>query len=209
MEALAVAAPFLAMAGGATSVVGGLVEGDSAARAAKAQGAAERDAANYRSAQLFQQAGQERATAQRKAIEERRRSRLAQSRAVAIAAGSGGGATDPTVTHILGDLAGEGEYNALAQLYTGEESAIGLETQGRASKYEGKLAYKAGKSSAKAIRRASYVDAVGKVLTMGSNIGFASKYGANPNGGGVDPDPAAQMPAYYSFNREYNYDRQF
>src|SRR3990172_2605978 len=86
-------------------------------------GNAARKSANFQAAQMNQQAGQERATSQRAAIEQRRAARIAASRATALAAASGGGATDPTVLNILGDIKTEGEYNALSAMFGGEERA--------------------------------------------------------------------------------------
>jgi hypothetical protein len=105
------------------------------------QGAAADRAATFRAEQLEQAAGQERAGAQRAAMEQRRQGRLALSRLQAIA---GGGGLDPTVVTLAGRLAGEGEYRALSALYEGEERALGMEMQGEAARYEGRLARRAG-----------------------------------------------------------------
>lgn len=108
------------------------------------QGNAARGAANYQAAQLQQQAGQERATSQRQAMEERRRARFAQSRLQALAAASGAGATDPTVIDLSGDIAAEGEYRALTALFGGEERARGLTMNAQARRYEGQQQRRAG-----------------------------------------------------------------
>jgi hypothetical protein len=100
--------------------------------------------AKFQAAQMEQQAGQERATSQRVAIEERRRAAIAGSNAQAAAASSGGGATDPTVLNIQGGLAGQGEYNALTALFEGEEKARGLNLQAASTRMQGKQAKKAG-----------------------------------------------------------------
>lgn len=100
--------------------------------------------AKFQAAQMEQQAGQEKATSQRVAIEERRRAAIAGSNAQAAAASSGGGATDPTVLNIMGGLAGQGEYNALTALFEGEEKARGLNLQATSTRMQGKQAKKAG-----------------------------------------------------------------
>lgn len=133
MAVLAAAAPFLAAAGTVVSTIGAIQQGN-----------AQQAAANYQAAQLTQQAGQDRATAQRQAIEERRKAGLALSRVQAFSAASGAGATDPTVNNIAGDIAGQGEYNALTQLYNGEERARGLENQASATRFQGQQAHQAG-----------------------------------------------------------------
>lgn len=93
--------------------------------------------------QLDQQAGQDRASSQRAAMEQRRQARLLQSRALARAAATGG-ASDPTVVNILANLEGEGEYRALTALYEGEERARNSEMQADARRREAKNAKKAG-----------------------------------------------------------------
>lgn len=111
------------------------------------QGKAANANAKFQSAQLQQQAGQDRASAQRVAIEERRRGAIAQSNAQAASAASGGGATDPTVLNITGGLAKQGEYNALSALFSGEEKARGQELQGASLRSQGKQAKKSGYQS--------------------------------------------------------------
>lgn len=107
-------------------------------------GAAQDGAAQFRAAQLEQQAGQERASAQRTAMEARRRAKLAASRAQALSASSGAGALDPTVLKLMSGIAGEGELAADNALYQGEERAIGLQTSAAANRYEGSQARRAG-----------------------------------------------------------------
>lgn len=113
--------------------------------------------------QLEIQAGTERASSQRRAMEERRQARLVSSRALAVAAASGG-ASDPTVVNMMADIEGEGEYRALSALYEGNEEAIGLENQARARRKE-----------AKNVKKASYLKAGSTILQAGSSL--ASRYG--------------------------------
>lgn len=129
-----------------------------------AQGNAARAAGNYQAAQLNQQAGQERAIAQRNAIEQRHKATLANSRALAVAAAGGGGASDPTVNNIMGDITGQGEYNALSALYTGEERARGMNMQADVARLEGKQA-----------RSASLLKAGTTILGAGSTL--ADRFG--------------------------------
>jgi hypothetical protein len=100
--------------------------------------------AKFQAAQAQQQAGQERATAQRVAIEERRKANIALSNAQAAAAMSGGGTLDPTVMRLTGGLAQQGEYNALSALFEGEERARGMELGAAAKRMEGKQARRSG-----------------------------------------------------------------
>ena len=108
---------------------------------------------------LDRQAGLERASSQREAIEERRQSRLVQSRGLAVAAASGAGADDPTVVNLLANLEGEGEYRALTALYEGNERAIGMEDQARARRKE-----------AKNIKTAGIINAASTMLGAGSSM---------------------------------------
>lgn len=87
-------------------------------------------AASIENQRLRRLAGSERATSQRAAIEERRRADIVQSRARAVSAASGAGATDPTVLKIMDDLSAEGEYRALTRTYEGETAAQSLELEG-------------------------------------------------------------------------------
>lgn len=81
------------------------------------------NAETYQADLAKQNATQIEATSQRQAIEERRKASFAVSRARAVAAASGGGATDPTVLNVEAGIAGQGEYNALSRLYTGKAEA--------------------------------------------------------------------------------------
>lgn len=114
--------------------------------------------------QLDIQAGAERATSQRSAMEERRQARLTASTALARAAASGAGASDPTVINLIAGLEGEGEFRALTQLYNGEEEARGLEAQARARRKEAKNA-----------KRAGYIGAASTILSAGSTM--ADRFG--------------------------------
>lgn len=102
-------------------------------------------------------AGQERASSQRAAIEERRRAKLLESRARAVAANSGAGVTDPTVLNVMADLSAEGEYRALSRLYEGETGAQTMEVEARQR------------------RRATRGNSISTILSGAAT--FASKYG--------------------------------
>ena len=63
------------------------------------------------------------AVSQRQALEERRQADLVASRALAVAAASGAGVSDPTVVDLLARTRGEGVYRANVALYEGEARA--------------------------------------------------------------------------------------
>jgi hypothetical protein len=131
---------------------------------AQAQAKDQRTMADYQARQAEQRAGQERAMSQRKAMEERRQSRLAISRAQAVA---GGGSTDDGVLDLTGRIAGEGEYNALNAIYEGEESALGRGMQAQAMRMKGDSA-----------QRAANYQSAGSVFSSATSM-----YGKYANGG--------------------------
>jgi hypothetical protein len=127
----------------------------------------------YQASQYDVAAGQARAASQREAEEEARRSRLAQSRALAVAAASGGGASDPTVVDVISSLAGEGAYRAAVALYEGDEQARVLKARGEAARREGKSK-----------QRAGYIRAASTLLSSGSSL--FDKYGRGGPGGDIN-----------------------
>lgn len=131
------------------------------AYSASEQGASRDREAQFEAVQLEQRAGQLRAAGGRAAMEERRRAQLAGS---ALQARAGGGGSDPTVVKLAEDIAGEGEYRALAALYGAEDRAVGDELQAVGKRYSGKDA-----------RRAGNIGAGASLLEGG--YGMYSKYG--------------------------------
>lgn len=162
MAALAVALPYIMAAGTVISTVQTM-------NAQKTAGAAQKQASEFAAAQAEQQAGQTRAVAQRRAIEERRQGRIAASRAQAVGA-AGGGAGSVDIINRVADLEARGEYGALVAMYEGEDRARGLETQGSVMQFEGAQAKRAGNKAAQA------------TLISGATS-LASKYGGGLSGG--------------------------
>ena len=130
-------------------------------KAGKAQG----KLSQFEAQQLEQKAGQQRAVSQRKADTERRRARYAESRALALAAASGGGASDPSVVNIMAGIAGEGEMAANVALYEGEERARGSEMSATAKRFSGAQA-----------KKASYVKAGTTLMSAYDNQSLTAKY---------------------------------
>lgn len=147
------------------SVGGSIVSGLGQMQAGKAA----KVNADFQARQMQQQAGQERAASQRVAIEKRREATIAQSRAQAVAAASGGSATDKTVLDITSGIAAQGEYNALSALFEGEEAARGYNLGATSATMQGKQAKKSGM--------------IGGMATIAGGVGttLASKY--NMGGG--------------------------
>lgn len=163
----------LTLAATAVATVGTLASASGQAQAAQAEGKASNQMAQFQARQLDRQAGQERATSQLQAIEERRKGKLARSRAMALAAASGAG-TGGSVQDILSDLTSEAEFNAQGALYEGEESARGLETQASATRAGGQYAQKGSAYRARSLRNSSYLSAAGNLMQGGAS--FYSKY---------------------------------
>lgn len=145
----------------AIAALGTVIQGEAADRNSKIEGA-----------QLQQQAGQSRAEGQLRAVQERRSARYVQSRALAVAAASGAGASDPTVVNLISDIAGEGEFRALTSLYEGESAGNKME-------YGAKIRRREGKAAA----TSSALNAAGTLLSGSSS--WAAKYG----GGGPLSSP--------------------
>lgn len=166
------------------------------AKLAERQGVAQKQEADYVAAQRRTQAGQERASAQRGAIEQTRRGKLAESAAIAKGAAGGGSVGDFYST--IAGIGAESEYARLASLFEGEDAARGLESQAALDVYGGDEAVRAAKhtaagyraggtmavgaanTNAATARREGYQSALS---TVGSSL--MSKY--SPSSSGYDP----------------------
>lgn len=133
----------VAQGGGAVGTVlnatSKLREAAAAGEAGKAARASKEMEANL----LERRAGQERAIAQRKGLNELRKERFVQSALQARAAASGGGA-DPTVAKLASDIAAEGDYRYRSAIYEGDDLAEALRAGAAVRRYEGKEAVRAG-----------------------------------------------------------------
>lgn len=135
-----------------------------------------RKVAEYNAAKSRQAAGQEEAASQLRAKEAKRQADLKQSRVLALAAASGGGAMDMDVMNIIAGFEEEGDLAARTELYQGSESARRLRSDADAGIWQGETKARAiryeGLSKSKAHKR----NAVGTL--MGGASSLASKYGA-------------------------------
>lgn len=157
--------------GSLTAAGGSLMAGSAAAKS----GARIKSADDFEAAQLDQNAGQSIAAGQRAAIEARRQAALVQSRILAVAAASGGGALDPTVVRLIGQQAGEGEFRARTALYQGEERARAQRMAATTKRYEGDLAEESG-----ALKKTAYDIGAASALFKGSSTLY-SRYGMSPH----------------------------
>lgn len=108
-------------------------------RAARIQGQRQKQAHDFAVWTAEQEAGQAIAISQRAAAEQRRQGEHLASRALAVAAASGAGVSDPTMVNILANVRGEANYRAAVALYEGESMARNLRLEaatGRVSGFE-------------------------------------------------------------------------
>lgn len=131
---------------------------------------------NYQAAQLEQDAGQVRAVAQQEGLQERQKTKLVASRALALTAAGGGGTNDPTIVNIIGDINGEGAYREAVALYQGEENARKLSEGAKFTRLEGEVAERSGKEQARA-----YQYQAGMYAARGGSSLY-SKYGGSQPG---------------------------
>lgn len=123
----------LALIGTAISAAGSVAGGFASSAQQKAQAKA-----------LEMRANEERAVAQREAQSRRKQADLIMSRQQALAADSGGGATDPTILDLMGDTAAQSYVNSGTAIAEGETRGRGLEYQAKINRQAGKQAILAG-----------------------------------------------------------------
>lgn len=114
------------------------------------------------------EAGQDIAAAQRQAMNQDRMTKLVESRARAVAAAGGAGATDPTVVNLISRISGEGALRSLTALYQGEERARKLRVSGElAERYgiEQGVGYDSLASAANMKTAATVVSGVGSLFS--------------------------------------------
>jgi hypothetical protein len=160
----------LMVAGTAITAGGTLIGGFMGADAQEEMGRLQQGAAEFEAQQLQMAAAESRATAQRQMFERQRLTKLALGALQTRAAAGGGKATDENVLDLTSEIAGRGEYQALADLYTGENRARGLEDSAAAKRYEGKARVYGAERAANAARIKSLFDAGGTILTGAGKI---------------------------------------
>lgn len=101
-------------------------------------------AARFEAAQADVNAGQAQAASQRNAADEARKGAFVASKAQALAAASGAGATDPTVVTNIAEIARETAYRESMAMYGGDERARAFKTQAAALRAQGSAAQRAG-----------------------------------------------------------------
>lgn len=131
--------------------------------------------AEYEARQAEYLAGQTRAASQRAAFEERRTAALMASRTLAVAAGSGAGASDANVVKTLNEIYMEGAYRSALAMYEGEEQARSYAVQAQSRRLSGKSAASAALSEGNSAAKALTMQSQSTLLSGASS--FATKYG--------------------------------
>ena len=167
----------LSLVGAATSAAGTIMGGSAAADA----GARTKSALDFRAKQDEQAAAESRAVSQRSAIDKRREGALFGSKLQARAAASGGGADDPTILDLGGDIAARSEYDALFEMYKGENRARGYEDSAAAARMSGDAAMAEGEAK----KRASYLSAGGTIIGAAGSA-YRRYKGIDDYGDGLD-----------------------
>src|SRR5204863_7102116 len=112
---------------------------------------------------------------------------VVNSLALARAAASGAGASDPTVLHVLAQTSGEGAYRQALAMYEGEAQARLDKMRAAATRFEGETA----ESDAAMAKRQYNIGALNTVLTGGIKTAsmfdryFPRDKRINGNGGDV------------------------
>jgi hypothetical protein len=148
---------------------------DPTSKAYKAAGKYGKKAADFENAQLAAKGKEAFAIGQRAYLAEKQATDKALSRAVAVAAASGGGASDPGVMDIIGKLASEGNTNALSALYEGQSTQVAYQNEILANNYNADAAAAGYKFKGNAWGGANWDSAVGTLLSGIAT--FAEKYG--------------------------------
>ncbi len=151
-----------------------------AAKAERAAAETRQRVANIEAAHMDQQAGLTVASAQRQMLEERRQATLLESRAQAVAAASGAGASDKTVLDIISGIASEGAYRSSIALYEGKERARQLHLGAELRREGGEIAADYGRATA----RAHEIGAVGTLFTGAGSLFARYGQGGAPASGG-------------------------
>jgi len=161
---------------------------DQAADSTRMQGQLQRKAAEFTALQLEQRGGMAEAIAQRKARADNLNTDLITSRQLAVAAASGGGASDPTIINMIAKTAAVGASRSAIDLYEGEEQNRLLRLQAAAKRYEGDLGVQASNAKANAYEtqgNATLLSGFGSLFAK-YGMGGPSKGGPSKGGGVVD-----------------------
>ena len=108
------------------------------------QGQAESDIARIQAGQLEKQAVADEANAVQTAKFERRKAEMASSRVRAVASAGGSDVSSVDIQQVLSEIDEQGEYNALASIYSGQTSAASKRYAAAVAMAEGAQAKRSG-----------------------------------------------------------------
>jgi len=154
-----------------------MIGGFMGAAGAKEEGESARAMLEFQAQQQEQNAGTAIAIAQRQAAEAKRQGRYVASRALAVLAASGGGASDPGAVRILANAEAEGAYRAQMAVYEGESKARALRMEAAAARASGVNA----EASAASRANAYLLGGTSRGLTTAASL--YQRYGGNGPGG--------------------------
>lgn len=153
-----------------TQMLGQQQAGEDAQARANAAAANARVAAEYEARQADYLAGQAKAVSQREAYGQRQAAALLASKALANAAASGAGASDPTVVDLISQIYSEGAYRSALAMYEGEEQARSYTVAAQARRLGGQSAAGAAIAEGGSIARASNLSMFSTLLRGGSSL---------------------------------------
>lgn len=142
-------------------------------RVAQVRGEQQRVMAEFEAWEAERRAGSSIAISQRQAAEERRQANLVASRALAVAASSGGGVNDPTMIRVIANARGEGAVRAATALYEGQARARQLRTEAAMGRLSGAEAALEGAAAKEGYAYAQ----MGAIAKEGASL--YAKYGMN------------------------------
>lgn len=173
-------------AGGFLDMAGMLISGQSA----RVHGERAKVASEFAAWQAEEEAKLSIAVSQRAAQEANRQTDIQASRALAVAAASGGGVSDPTIVKLISNVKGEGAYRAAVAMYEGDARARKLRLEAAAGRLSG--AYAAEEGAATNV--AYTLGAIGAGFKAGAKLygrTLYDRYGNRnaPDTGGELPNP--------------------
>lgn len=177
---MAAALPIVAIAG---TLLSASAYGQQGA-AIKKQAERKRAEAEFEAQQLDIDAGQAKAVSQRAAADVETNARLINSTALARAAASGAGASDPTVMNIIAKTSGMGAYRSGVALYEGESQARLDHLRAQALRMSGD----AGIKDANAASKSADTLAAATIFSGGATAGgMYQKYWSGPSAASTVP----------------------
>jgi hypothetical protein len=135
-------------------------------RAAKAEGESAEAAARIEANQMRQRAKAAMRAGQQNALDEIEQGELAASRALALAAAGGGGASDPTIVNIISGIADEGARRAGIHMRNAREESSSIRLNALSHEFGGQNAADMGRVQQAGARLGASVTAMKGATTL-------------------------------------------